>query len=180
MTNDQALFWELLAPEITRANLFCRKLTGNREKGDDLFQDGLLAALTKFGSLRDRGAFRPWLYRILINTYHSRIRLQWWRRLVPLTAEVESSLPSDDPTGRYTARRRLEEGLRKLSTEDRTLIVLHELEGWPLAELAAVYGRSAGALAAKLVRTRGKLKKILYQHTDKIDETLPVPVEDNG
>ena len=46
MTDDRELFWQLLQPEYTRAMMFCRKLTGHRERGDDLFQDALVTALT--------------------------------------------------------------------------------------------------------------------------------------
>ncbi len=178
MATDRALFWELLEPELTRANLFCRKLAGDRESGDDLFQDGLVAALTGFDRLRDRDAFRPWLYRILVNTYRSRMRRRWWQRLTPLTPAIEATAPGEDPTDRYHARRWLEGGLRKLSPEDRTLVVLHELEGWPLGDLAEVYDRSEGALAAKLARARKKLKQLLEPQTERDDGTMPVPAED--
>jgi RNA polymerase sigma-70 factor (ECF subfamily) len=179
MTNDRVLFWRLAEPEMTRANLFCRKLAGGREQGDDLFQDGLVIALTRFADLRDHAAFRAWLYRILINTYRSRMRLRWWRRLAPLTEPLESSLPGDDPGERYAARRWLERGFRALTSEDRTLVALHELEGWPLADLAAVYGKSEGALAARLARARKKLRERLDPGINMIPKPDPAPVEED-
>ena len=179
MTNDRVLFWKLVEPEMKRANLFCRKLTGGRDQGDDLFQDGLVIALTRFVDLRDERAFRPWLYRILINAYRSRMRLRWWRRLAPLTPPLEASLQGDDPGDRYAARRLLERGFQVLSPEDRTLVVLHELEGWPLADLAAVYGKSEGALAAKLARARKKLRERLNPEMDTVPKTEPSPVEED-
>jgi len=180
MANDRAQFWQLLEPEFTRANLFCRKLAGDRERGDDLFQDGLVRGLTKFGGLRDRDSFRPWLYRILINTYRSRMRTKWWRRLAPLTAAQESSISGDDPENRHAARRWLERGLKKLSPDDRTLVVLHELDGWPLTELSAVYGKTENALAARLARARKKLRALLETDAKELNGTDPVPAEEDG
>ncbi len=180
MANDRAQFWQLLEPEFTRANLFCRKLAGDCEQGDDLFQDGLVAGLTKFGSLRDRDSFRPWLYRILINTYRSRMRRPWWRRLAPLTAAHEQALAGNDPEDRYAARRWLERGLSQLGPDDRTLVVLHELDGWPLTELSAVYGKTENALAARLARARKKLRSILETDVEKLNGTDSVPAKENG
>jgi RNA polymerase sigma factor (sigma-70 family) len=74
MDETGARFWELLEPEYRRAMLFCRKLATDRERGDDLFQDALVAALTRFSGLRDEKAFRPWLYRIIVNTFRSKTR----------------------------------------------------------------------------------------------------------
>jgi len=46
----------------------------NREDGDDLHQDSLVSALTKFANLREAKSFRTWLYRIIINGYTGRPR----------------------------------------------------------------------------------------------------------
>ena len=81
MAKEQDLFWQALEPEYRRALLFCRKLMGDRDKGDDLFQDSLVTACTRFGDLRDPGAFRPWLYRVMISTFQSSVRRPWWRRM---------------------------------------------------------------------------------------------------
>jgi DNA-directed RNA polymerase specialized sigma24 family protein len=57
---NRDLFWTFLEAEHAKAEAFCRKLAGNREDGDDLYQDALLAAMRKFRTLRDPKAFRPW------------------------------------------------------------------------------------------------------------------------
>jgi RNA polymerase sigma factor (sigma-70 family) len=158
---NRDLFWKLAEPEHLRARAFCRKLTSHREDGDDLFQDALVAALRKFDSLRDREAFRPWLYRIIVNTFHNRIRRPWWKRPAPLTDEVEGRLAGDDPTSLHAARRTLARAFRGVSAEDRALVTLFELEGWTVAELAGLYGRSEAAVKMRLSRTRRKMRETL-------------------
>ena len=150
-----------MEPEYFKAMMFCRKLAGNRDQGDDLFQDALVIAFTRFESLRDRSAFRPWIYRILVNTFRSTMRRPWYRRLVPLTSEVELRLTGDDPVEVHAARRWLDRAFRALSAKEQALVTLHELEGWPISELADLYGKTEGAVKAGLFRARRKMKKAL-------------------
>ena len=58
MRDRSELFWDLLAPEYTKAAMLCRKLTGDRDSGDDLYQDALTTAFTRCADLRDSAAFR--------------------------------------------------------------------------------------------------------------------------
>ena len=165
MTIDKDRFWRLLEPEYSRAMMFCRKLMSDRDKSDDLFQDALLIACTRIGDLRDEAAFRPWLYRIIITTFRSTVRRPWWRRRVTLTPEIENSLSSPDSGDSVVARRCLEKAFQAVSSEDQTLVTLHELEGWPMAELAALYGKSESAVKVQLFRARRKMKAVLLRQS---------------
>ncbi len=156
MEHDRDLFWTLHEPEHPRARAFCRKLAGNRDDGDDLYQDALVTALTNFGSLRDPGAFRPWLYRIIVNTFRNRRRSRFRAGMVR-DAQGERGATSN-PEATYAARRRLEHAFRTLSADDRALVVLFELDGWPVAEIARMFGRSESAVKVRLFRARKKMR----------------------
>jgi len=158
-------FWQLLEPEYDEAMMFCRKLTASRDQGDDLFQDSLLAAYTNFRSLRDEAAFRPWLYRIIINGFRSQTRRPWWRRVTGLTQSVQDTQASPDPSNALAARRWLGRAFRVLSADDQAMVVLHELEGWTVADLAALWDRTEGAIKAKLFRARRKMKDEIVRFT---------------
>ncbi|MFH1685906.1 MAG: RNA polymerase sigma factor [bacterium] len=164
MDRNNDLFWELVEPEHLKLRAYCRKLLGNREDGDDLYQDALVSALAGFDDLRQLEAIRPWLYRIVINTYKNRMRRPWWRRLTSLGAEMETTLAGENPVKVQAARRRLETAFRVLSPDDRTLVTLFELQGWRLAELADLTGRSEGSLKTRLSRARGKMRNALGQY----------------
>lgn len=165
MDKDRDLFWQLLEPEYLRGMMFCRKLMGDRDEGDDLYQDSLFAAYTKFGDLKDTGAFRTWFYRIVINMFKSTVRRPWWKRRVTLTAEMESNLAGENPLDRYTASRWLERAFQAVSAEDQSLMILYEIEGWNIKELAGLYDATEGSIKARLFRARSKMKRALKRFT---------------
>jgi len=161
MIADRDRFWTLAESEHLKARSFCRKLTGSREDGEDLLQDSLVKAMTRFNELRDPNAFRPWLYRIVINTFRSRVRRRWWGRVVPLTRQIRETVAGDNPSDRNRAKRILEEAFKAVSPEERAMVTLFEMEGWSLKELAALYGKSTGSLKVRLSRIRAKMRKAL-------------------
>jgi RNA polymerase sigma-70 factor (ECF subfamily) len=163
MKAERDRFWKLLEPEYHRSMMFCRKLIGDRERGDDLFQDALVIACTRLSDLRDETSFRPWLYRIIVSTFRTTVRRPWWWRKKPLTSEMEVNLTGRDPTAVLAARRWLDRAFEAVSTEDQALVALHELEGWPVIELSQLLGKTEGAIKAQLFRARRKMKMALLK-----------------
>lgn len=163
MELNRILFWKLTEAEHLKARAFCRKLMGNRDDGDDLYHDALLVALGNFGQLRDRTAFRPWLYRIMVNSFKDRLRRPWWKRLTPLTLQIENDLGSHNPGAAYAARRRLEWAFKVLSVEERALVTLFELEGWTIADLAGLFRKTEGNVKVRLSRSRTKMRQALVK-----------------
>ena len=172
----QDLFWTYLEAEHRKAEAFCRKLAGNREEGDDLYQDALLTAYRRVRTLRDPNAFRPWLYRIMVNTYRNRVQGPWWRRRVALTPELCEAQAGTDPSDAYAARRWLKRAFAALKPEERALVVLFELEGWTIAELARLKRRPTGTIKARLSRARTKMRKAIEEHLPA-ESTKRVKVE---
>lgn len=167
MNDDQ--FWRLLEPEHPRAEAFCRKLAGNRDDGDDLYQEALLAALGRVGSLRKETSFRPWLYRIIVNRYRNLNRSPWWRRRTELTDDLVESGTGHDPSESLTARRWLRRGFEALSADERALVTLFELEGWTIPELSRLYGRPEGTLKARLSRARRKMRDRITAYLQRVE-----------
>jgi DNA-directed RNA polymerase specialized sigma24 family protein len=60
-----------------------------------------------------------------------------------------------------------------LSSDDRALVVLHELEGWKVAELAELWKRSEGAIKARLFRARRKMKDEILRRSRQDPEANP-------
>jgi RNA polymerase sigma-70 factor (ECF subfamily) len=165
---QQARFYKLLEPGLPRLQAFCLKLAGDADRGDDLLQDALYDAWRGFGRLRETTAFKPWLYRVVINRYRTtRKRLQKRAdRTVPLSGEV-----ADDRDARLRAARdRLNIAMAGLSASDRALVTLHELEGWPYPELAKTLGCREGALRTRLTRCRMKMREALRRHYERTSE----------
>jgi RNA polymerase sigma-70 factor (ECF subfamily) len=151
------LFWKLLEREHPKAEAFCRKLTGNKEDGDDLYQDVLLAAWKKFHKLREIDSFRPWIYRIIVNRFKSLYRFNR-RRRSRFDAASYSEIRSYDPSNALDARLLLRRLLSVLPPDDRSLVTLYELEGWRIEELGKMFGKPSGTIKSRLSRARKKMK----------------------
>jgi len=161
---ERDLFWTYLEAEHPRAEAFCRKLAGNREEGDDVYQDAVLAALRNVPTLRNPDAFRPWLYRIMVNTYRNRVVGPWWRKRVSLTPELVETRIGADPSAAYAAKRWLDRALAALKPDDRALVVLFEIDGWTIAELADMTKRPQGTIKARLSRARKTMRRAIERY----------------
>ena len=171
MNETRDVFWKLVEPEHLRARAFCRKLMSNRDDGDDLYQDCLIHALSKFDHLRDIKAFRSWLYRIIVNSFRNRIQGPWWKRKLPLSREAFETAAEADPTAAHLARFRLEKAFAAVTADDRALIVLFEMHGWSIAEIAEMTGKSKDSIKVRLSRVRQKMRKALVTYLKRAGST---------
>ena len=73
-----------------------------------------------------------------------------------------------DPSEQFNSRRWLERALGALKTEERTLILLFEIEGWSVAELAGLHNKPEGTIKARLWRARRKMRQ-------KLESYIPAP-----
>jgi len=163
MNMDNELFWKLLEPIHPKAESFCRKLTGNRDDGDDLYQEAIIYAMSRFATLKNTAAFQPWLFRIIINSFKNRQRTPWWTRIT-LRPNIDESLVKIDPLAQYDSRRWLNRALTSLSPEDKAMIILYEIDGWPIGELVSIFKKPEGTIKARLWRARRKMRKKLESH----------------
>ena len=163
------LFWELLEPEHKQAERFCRKLCGSKDDGDDLYQEALLAAYQGIESLRNKLAFKSWLYRIIITRHRNMVRQPWWKRRTTLTAR-HGDIKNFDPSEQFTTRRWLLRAFEALKAEERALIVLFEIEGWTVTELAGLLNKPEGTIKARLSRSRKKMRKAIIAYLPDRDK----------
>lgn len=170
METTHARFQRLLEPIHDRAVVFARAVCRSRADGDDLFQEAVLRALDKLPALRDDGAFRFWLYRVIISVHRNRYRTSFWRRLLPLETEPVAE-------GRLVevgAAERMRLALAELPHDQREALVLFELEGWKVEELAELLGTSVSAIKSRLVRGRARLRTIYTRKFGVAAAPLPI------
>jgi RNA polymerase sigma factor (sigma-70 family) len=134
---------------------YTRQMLGaSRADAEDVLQDVLMRA---YAALRDDDrpvTLRAWLYRVA----HNRC-IDHLRRPVPVAAEVydlsrRPSLDPPDQTERREDLRRLVEDVRRLPEQQRSALLMRELEGLSYAELADALGTSVPAVKSLLVRAR--------------------------
>jgi RNA polymerase sigma-70 factor (ECF subfamily) len=177
---NRDLFWRYLEAEHSKMEAFCRKLAGNRDDGDDLYQDALLAALRKFGTLANPDAFRPWLYRIIVNKYNTNCRREWLRSRLGRERSFRDHRQQDDEASRITARIWLKRAFKAVSAEEKAMIILFEIEDWSVAELAEMYGKPVGTIKSRLSRARRKMREELKKYLTesnlkKVEEEYALP-----
>jgi len=146
--------------ERYRARLFAytrQMLGGARSDAEDVLQDVFLRA---YGALREDDrpvTLRAWLYRVA----HNRC-IDHLRRPAPAPSEVldVSRTPQLDPpaeTERREEMRRLVSDIRRLPEQQRSALLMCELDGLSYAELADALGVTVPAVKSLLVRARSSL-----------------------
>lgn len=136
---------------------------------DDLVQETFLRMVRGLPGWRAEQPFAHWLQRIATNTGRDYFRRQSVRRrwLVepreddPINAPaLEAVDPAADPAARAAANE-VKTLLAHLPPDDRTLLTLHHLEGWGLAEIAAQFGWTLTATKLRTWRARRHLRSLL-------------------
>lgn len=159
--------WErletLLEPIHSSALATARRLCRSRGDGDDLYQESVLRALEKLHTLRDESRFRPWFYATL-SRHRSRSRRIFWKRQVPLDEAFarEREPVGEDGSGwaeQIQRANRATEALRALDAKQREVIVLFEIDGYTIEEIADMQRASISAVKSRLARGRQKLRR---------------------
>jgi RNA polymerase sigma-70 factor, ECF subfamily len=140
--------WErlarLLEPIHRGAVATARRLSRSHGEGDDLYQESVLRAFEK----RHRSRSRRW----------------FWKRQVPLEAAFAAEgEPAGEDGGRWQERiqgaRRMSEALSTLDAAQREVIVLFEIDGYTIGEIAEMQHASLSAVKSRLSRGRRKLRR---------------------
>lgn len=147
-----------------RAMAFLR--TSDREAAQDLAQETLARAWEALPTLREPGAFLPWLKRIA-----ARACLDWHRparpELLSLDSEGLSGLPAEaalQPLAvllRRERQRALQQALASLPDANRIVLLMHVWGGASYEEIAAFTGVAVTTVEGRLYRARKQLRRLL-------------------
>ena len=120
----------------------------------DAVSEAITRAWEKRHALRDEGLFRTWITRILIRECVNIQRRQ--KRSVPVDALPEAE---SEPEDEHIAA--LREALAQLPQRQRTMTVLHYMEGYDVREVARIMGTTKSAVCAGLSRARARLRALM-------------------
>jgi RNA polymerase sigma-70 factor, ECF subfamily len=151
------------------------RMLSDQEQAADATQLTFVRAFRSLGTFRGDAALATWLYRIAVNVCLDQVRRQP-DEAVGLTllgpdGEGEQPLPDSslDPARvveRQECQRLVHEGLARLATEHRSVLVLYDLHGMSYEEIAEVLQIPLGTVKSRLNRARHALKQILYPHLE--------------
>jgi RNA polymerase sigma-70 factor (ECF subfamily) len=155
---------DLLKPFHDQAAATARRLSRSAEDGDDLFQEAVIRAYDKLPSLRDESRFRPWFYSLLLSVHRNRSRRGFWRRFLSLEGKDGKSIDvaGEDGASWDEERRgaeRVSRALAGLPPEQREAVVLFEMDGFSIEEIAAIQKASQSAVKSRLSRARERLRR---------------------
>jgi RNA polymerase sigma-70 factor (ECF subfamily) len=133
---DRAALERLLARHKSALYALCRGMLRHRDDAQDAVQETFLRALRALPRFRGDARFRTWLFRIAIN-----VCLKWKAARPPTQPwdDEQSPLlgPTVSPEADALRRLRVMEALAGLTPRQRAVLLLKELEGWSMAEIAA-------------------------------------------
>jgi RNA polymerase sigma-70 factor, ECF subfamily len=147
-------FEELLKPVFPELVRYARALAGSRSDGDDVLQDALLNGWRKFGSLRDQDGFKFWMLRIIRNANLSRVRSHRFKSFLGL--EAAQRLPAPDALP-FEDKEWVRLALSKVPRDQREALILFEILGMSVKEVARQQNTSEGAVKSRLSRGRKRL-----------------------
>jgi len=164
---DADAFDALLRPRLDRLFRLAVAITRSEADARDATQDACVLAWRELPRLRDRGRFDPWLSQIVVNS--CRMLLRHHRRgtireismddpLRPVTHEEPADAAEVDQFGETEA---IQAAFERLDPAVRSLLVLHYVEGRPLADIAKVVGSPVGTIKWRLSNARAALEKAL-------------------
>jgi len=149
------------------------RMVPDRDQASDAVQEAFFSAYRKMDGFRG-GSVRSWLSRIAINAAMDAQRLKKRRPADPYP-ELEDDTwqppadPSADPvTSSLTAERHraINRALAQITDDQRTAIVLYDVEGYDYAEIAELTGVSVGTVKSRIHRGRLAMRGLLADRMD--------------
>jgi len=153
-----------LLGELTR---FAQWLAADRSDVDDLVQEAATKALASAASLADEGRLKPWLFQILRNAYLDQYRERSARdRLVVLEGGLDDlpDIETHSPDLHGFDRADIERALGKLPEAARSALLLSDLWGFDVAEIAVILDIPVGTVKSRVARARARVVTILTEH----------------
>lgn len=132
-------FGELVRRYQRRAFAIAYRLLRHTQDAEDLVQESFMAALDSIDTFDAARPFGPWFFRLLVNRGHNAISARRVRATEFLTDEHSTAEASPaHQAERSELGRHVDAALTELSDRQRTVVRLHELDGFSTAEVAAI------------------------------------------
>ncbi len=149
---------------------FAFRLTANEADARDLTQEAFIRVYRAWRSFQPGTSFLSWIYRIVTNLHRDELR----RRKGRYQEEIpEDNAPQEfsgsrplavDPIGEYVEKQLSEplaRSLDTLSSDQRAVIVLADVEEYSYQEIAEIMGCSIGTVRSRLHRARALLRRLV-------------------
>jgi RNA polymerase sigma-70 factor (ECF subfamily) len=163
-------------PHLNGAYNLARWLTGNDQDAEDIVQEAYLRALRFYHGFRG-GDARPWLLKIVRNTYYTWSRQNPTGRFTDFDADpavgdqdlANSSLANpEEILMRKSGALILRTALQALPSRSREILILRELEEMSYNEISTLVGVPMGTVMSTLSRARARLRQAVTDLTNAV------------
>jgi len=172
---DEFACADLVAEHERMVHHLALNLLGDPDEALETSQEVFLRVFRTIHTFRGQSALRTWIFRIVIN--QARNRQRWWnrrhrRQQVSLDEHIEQNgeMPEqsdasapDRALDRKELAARIATALEALPFDQRTAIVLREVDGLSYDEIAFSLGVTLGTVKARLTRARQALRAALKE-----------------
>ncbi|MGB6690747.1 MAG: RNA polymerase sigma factor [Terracidiphilus sp.] len=167
MSDDLRYQFERLVGEIRpKLHRYCARMTGNAVDGEDIVQDALmkaLAALTSVGAVDNP---EGWLFRIAHNAALDFLRRRARGPMMEHDEALEMIAAPDSPDPDHEAATISLRTFMRLPALQRSAVILKDVLGHSLEEVASITGASEAAAKSGLQRGRVRLREIAKEPAD--------------
>ena len=165
---DKEAFEELIRRHQHRVFAVAGGILKRREDIEDIAQQVFVKAYFSLKRFDQRAAFSTWLYKITVNECWDLLRKKKVRPLVyesdlseeqakQVISSAEKGKGQPDVSGRLEARQRVERLLDGLEERDRLMLMLKEVEGFSIDEIAETLDLNANTVKVRLFRARRRV-----------------------
>lgn len=152
---DREAFSELMTRTEDMVFAVCMRIMGDREAAKDAAQETFVTLFRKADRYKGTAAVTTWLYRVTVNTCYDQLRKAKRRRADSLPDHVDPADPQGgDGFTSVELRGPVLAALRALPDEFRTAVVLRDIEGLALNEVAEILDVPVGTVKSRVFRGR--------------------------
>ena len=156
---DREAFTTLVLEFGDRLYAVAYRILRDTGRAEDAVQQVFLLAWRELRHLRDDDRLEAWLYRLLVNAAYAEVRhTKRWQPGLRLVAGLDTDPKTDDAQLSVALRDELERAFRRLSGEQRAVLVMHHYLGLSGAEIGAALGLSPGTVRSKLHYARQQMR----------------------
>lgn len=170
---DERAWAELVEATHRDVYTLCLRILGNPHDAAEATQEAYLKAWRGLSGFRGDAMFETWLYRVASNAALSKHRTRKRRQSYEsgLQDDVLTELPAagsvEATAGARIEVRALEAALARLPEQHRTAILLRDVYGMNIEEIAAQLGISQTAAKVRVHRARKRLKEMVFQGEER-------------
>lgn len=170
--DDREAFELLVKRHQSRVFAVASGILRNKEDVEDVAQQVFVKAYFSLKRFDQRAAFSTWLYKITVNECWDVLRKKKSRPLYfeaelseeqarKYKASEDAESPVADVSDRLALRQRVEELLGFLDDRDRAMLVLKEVQGFSVEEIAEMLGINGNTVKVRLFRARRRITERL-------------------